>query len=78
MEREASPSDCAIIRMVDNKEEILPLDLVAIAKGERPDFYLLPDDVIDVRQTSGRFFLLELINFIGDIFHFGYQLNPRR
>lgn len=78
MEREASPSECALKRLTSGQEEIIPLDLVAIATGEKPNFFLQPDDVIDVRQTTGRFVGLELLDFFKRLFHFGYDLNPAR
>jgi len=78
MEREASPSECALKRLTRGQEEIIPLDLVAIAMGEKPNFFLQPDDVIDVRQTAWRFVGLELLDFFKRIFHFGYDLNPAR
>ncbi len=78
MEREASPSKCALKRLTAGREEIIPLDLVAIAQGEQPNFFLQPNDVIDVRQTAWRFVGLELLDFIKRIVHFGYDLNPER
>ena len=72
--REASPRHSDLKR--DN--EIIPLDLVAIAEGEMPNFYLRPDDIIDVRQTNMRFFLLEFYDFVKGVFTFRYELNPRR
>lgn len=76
MEREASPTACALKRLSGGKEEIIPLDLLAIAEGEQPNFFLHPNDVIDVRQTTWRFIGLEMLDFFKRIFHFGYDLNP--
>lgn len=72
MEREASPSHCALKRITNNKEEVISLDLVAISRGEQPNIYLLPDDIIDVRQTTTKFVALEVLNFVTRVFHIGY------
>jgi len=78
MENEASPTRCALKRITDGKEELIPLDLLAIAKGKTPNFYLQADDIIDVRQTTWKWVGLEALAFFKRIFHFGYELNPRR
>ncbi len=72
IEREASPSHCALKRISNNREEVIPLDLVAISRGEKPNLYLLPDDIIDVRQTTSKFVALEVLDFVKRVFHIGY------
>ena len=80
MADEASPRYCALKRISDGMEEVLPLDLVAIAEGKSVNFYLEPDDIIDVRQTGWKSFRLRALQFIERVFHFGYtyDLNPKR
>jgi polysaccharide export outer membrane protein len=74
--KEASPR-CTFLKRIENeREEDIPLDLVAIASGEHPNIFLQPDDVIEVRQTTGRLIALELLDFIKRVFYFGYNLNP--
>ncbi len=75
--KEASPSECALKRIEGDREVVIPLDLVAIVEGEEPNFFLMPDDIIDVRQTKLRFFALEAWDWIKRIFTFSYQLNKR-
>jgi polysaccharide biosynthesis/export protein len=78
MEQKASPRCCALKRLNNGVEEIIPLDLVEIALGRDRNFFLQPNDVIDIRQTTTRLVTLELLDFFKGIFHFGYDLNPRR
>ncbi len=78
MEQKASPRDCALKRLNNGVEEIIPLDLVEIARGKSRNFFLQPNDVIDIRQTTTRLITLEFLDFFKRIFHFGYDLNPRR
>jgi hypothetical protein len=48
---------------------------VAVAEGKSPNFYVLPDDIIHVRQTTARFVLLEFLDALKGLFGFGYSLN---
>ncbi len=75
--KEASPRHCVLKRYENDMEVNIPLDLVAIADGLGENIFLRPDDVIDVRQTSLRFWTLEIWDFLGGIPHIGYDLNPR-
>jgi|GEM_PF-1159893 len=75
--KEASPGDCVLKRLEGDKEFIVPIDLVAIVEGREPNLYLKPDDIIDVRQTQLRFFVLEAWDWFKRIFVFSYQLNPK-
>lgn len=75
--KEASPRHCTLKRIEGEIEVTIPLDLVAIVDGEEPNFYLQPDDIINVRQTTLRLIGLEAWDWIKRIFTFSYQLNPR-
>jgi polysaccharide export outer membrane protein len=45
----AWPKRCEVIRRLPNdREEIVMVDLDKIARGEQPDFYIKPDDLINV------------------------------
>jgi protein involved in polysaccharide export with SLBB domain len=45
----AWPKKCEVIRRVSrNKEEIVMVDLDKIAKGQQPDFFIKPNDLINV------------------------------
>jgi protein involved in polysaccharide export with SLBB domain len=45
----AYPKLCEVIRRIDtNREEIVMVDLDKIASGEQPDFFIKPNDVINV------------------------------
>ncbi len=45
----AYPKLCEVIRRIDgNREEIVMVDLDKIAAGEQPDFFIKPNDVINV------------------------------
>jgi len=76
MERDASPHSCALKRRTSDGEVILPLDLVAISRGKKPNFFLEPGDVIDVRQTILQKIALEALDAISSVMSVGYSLNP--
>jgi protein involved in polysaccharide export with SLBB domain len=73
-ERRASPRRCALKRYIATGEIVRPLDLVAISRGEDPNIYLQPDDVIDVRQTPLRGAGLWFFDFVRAIFNVGYSI----
>jgi len=68
--KEASIKKCALKRKTEEGEIVIPLDLRAIATGQEPNFYMQPDDIIDIRQTTARATYLELYNFITRVFGF--------
>jgi len=74
-EREASPSHCILKRRSRFGEELIPIDLVAIAKGRAPNLYLMPDDILDVRQTLAKRLWLGFVDTFRDLFNIGYSLN---
>ena len=76
-ERDASPSDCILKRRTADSELLIPVDLVAIARGEQPNMYLNANDILDVRQTATKRAWLETYDIIRSVFSvgFGYSLN---
>ena len=67
----ASPSYCVLRR--DNQEIIV--DLVDVADGDEPNYYLRPDDVIEVRCRFWRRVGLVLWQGVTSIVHVGWALN---
>ncbi|MFO7900681.1 MAG: polysaccharide biosynthesis/export family protein [Planctomycetota bacterium] len=68
---EASPSACVVRR---GPQEI-PVDIEAITDREAPDIYLQGDDILEVRQTTGRRVWLTLWEGFKSIFHIGVGWN---
>ena len=73
-EKAASPRNCALKRRALTHEEIIPLDLVSISRGEAPNLQLAPNDVIEIRQTLLRKSLLAVSETFRSIFSVGYAL----
>jgi polysaccharide export outer membrane protein len=71
IERQASARSCVLKRRTVWGEVIIPIDLVAISQGEEPNSFLMPDDVIDVRQTTSKGALLEIVDFIKGVLGLG-------
>ena len=69
---------CVLKRRTDgNKEELIPVNLASMRKGEEPNLYLEPNDIIDVRQTWLKGFGLGLSKVFGGVgVGLGYSLNP--
>jgi len=67
----ASPGACVLRRQ--NRE--IKIDLVKIADRKAPNYYLRADDVIEVRQTTGRKIVLVLWEGLKSIFHIGVSVN---
>jgi protein involved in polysaccharide export with SLBB domain len=45
----AYPKNCEVVRRIgDKREEIVLVDLDKIASGEQPDFFIKPNDLINV------------------------------
>jgi len=72
-EREASPKACMLKRQQTPQD--IPVDLVAISRGKAPNLYLMPNDVLDVRQTSLKRACLEFLDTFKALFSVGYSLN---
>jgi polysaccharide export outer membrane protein len=71
MEEEASSSKSMLKRKTVDGEIIIPLDIPAITKGEKPNPYLQADDVIVVPQTGLRRSVLYVYSTIRSVFNFG-------
>ena len=67
----ASPGYCVLRR--GNQE--FEIDLVDVAEGEEPNYYLQPDDILEARQTFLRKVSLLLWDGVRSIVHVGYRLN---
>jgi protein involved in polysaccharide export with SLBB domain len=44
----ACPQYCEVVRRIGNREEIVMVDLDKISRGEQPDFFIKPNDLINV------------------------------
>jgi polysaccharide export outer membrane protein len=78
-EREASPSYCMLKRRTAEGELLIPVDLVAIARGEHPNMYLSANDILDVRQTTAKRWWLDTMDVVKSVFSIsiGYSLNSK-
>lgn len=74
-EREASVTDCVLKRQTVEGTVFIPLDLEAISDGASPNLQLLPNDVVEVRQSPTRHAVLEFLDLFKGLFTFGYTLN---
>ncbi|MCD6303988.1 MAG: SLBB domain-containing protein, partial [Planctomycetes bacterium] len=69
----AWPENSILIRRVGNRQEqIIPLDLEAIFRGEEPDIYLKPNDVIAVGTDVRSTFFAVLRNAFRMTYGFGF------
>lgn len=69
----AWPSRADLIRRVTKDEEqIIQLDLDAIFAGNAPDFYLKPNDIVNVGTTPAAIFLAVLRNAFRFSYGFGF------
>ncbi len=68
-EIEASPEYCLLKRRDKTGiEQLLPIDLVAIAERKAPDIYVEPNDVLIVRQTMGKYIYTQFKEFVNFTF----------
>jgi len=68
----AIPKRTELVRRVsENEEEIIYVDLEKIAKGEAPDFFLQPDDLIRVGTDQGAIWMAVLRNAFRATYGFG-------
>jgi protein involved in polysaccharide export with SLBB domain len=68
----AVPRRTELVRRIDDRqEEIIYVDLGKIAKGQAPDFFLQPDDLIRVGTDQGAIFLAVLRNAFRATYGFG-------
>lgn len=71
-EKEASPEHCYLKRRTLRGEQLITLNLLTIARGEAPNLYLKPGDIIEVRQTTGKSFVLGIWDGIKSVLSFGF------
>lgn len=71
---DASPTLAQIRRRTRNGEEVIPVDLVAVAAGEASDPQVQPFDIIEVPQSTTRWVVLGVVGFVTRIVSFGYNL----
>jgi len=69
----AWPKRCEVIRRIgENKEEIVMIDLDKIAKGEQPDFFIKPLDLINVGTHATARWRAVLRNAFRATYGFGF------
>ena len=73
-ERESSPGACRLKRVTPEGEKLIPINLVDISRGKKPNMYLMADDVVDVRQTFAKKMGLEFYDLVRSIFSLGYSI----
>ncbi|NQU07630.1 MAG: polysaccharide biosynthesis/export family protein [Candidatus Abyssubacteria bacterium] len=71
---EASLRSCMLRRQTPGSESLIPLDLVAISEGQAENLYLMPNDIIEVRQTVGKRVLLDVMDGTRYMFNVGYTI----
>jgi polysaccharide export outer membrane protein len=57
-----------------DKEEVLPVDVNSIHKGEIKDVYVRENDIVIVPKSGAKAFLIELRETVRGIFGFGFSL----
>ena len=77
-ENEASPRSCILKRFTSVGELIINLDLVDIASGEKPNIYLEPNDIIEVRQTMVKYVFTGVLDSVLRVFNFSYWIGGSR
>lgn len=77
MENEASPHYCFLKRREKDGEVLLPIDLVSISDGIKPNIYLRPDDILDVRQTFWKKLENGTLDLVKNVFSVGYSVNSK-
>lgn len=69
----AWPKKCEVIRRIGrDKEEIVMVDLDKIASGEQPDFFIKPNDLINVGTHTTSVWRTVLRNAFGASYGFGF------
>lgn len=69
----AWPENVVLFRRIgENQEQIYPLNLEAIFKGEQPDFFLKPYDVVAVGTSAKAPFFAVLRNAFRMTYGFGF------
>ncbi len=71
----ANPSGTVIFRYGQgDREEILPVDVNAIHRGESKDVYLKENDIVIVPKSGVKSFLIELRDTVRGLVGFGFSL----
>jgi protein involved in polysaccharide export with SLBB domain len=69
----AWPKRCEVIRRIgENKEEIVMVDLDKISNGEQPDFFIKPNDLINVGSHATARWRAVLRNAFRATYGFGF------
>jgi hypothetical protein len=69
----AWPKKCEVIRRIgESKEEIVMVDLEKIANGTQPDFFIKPNDIINVGTHGIARYLAVLRNAFRATYGFGF------
>lgn len=69
----AWPKKCEVVRRIaENKEEIVMVDLDKIASGEQPDFFIKPNDLINVGTHYSSMWRAVLRNSFRATYGFGF------
>ena len=69
----AWPKRCEVIRRIgEKKEEIVMVDLDKISKGEQPDFFIKPNDLVNVGTDPSARWRFVLRNSFRATYGFGF------
>ncbi|MDD5134457.1 MAG: polysaccharide biosynthesis/export family protein [Phycisphaerae bacterium] len=69
----AWPKKCEVVRRIgEKKEEIVMVDLEKIAAGTQPDFFIKPNDVINVGTHGAARYMYTLRNAFRSYYGFGF------
>jgi protein involved in polysaccharide export with SLBB domain len=69
----AWPENSALVRRIgNNQEQAIPLNVEAIFRGDEPDFFLKPDDVIEVGTDVRASFYAVMRNAFRMTYGFGF------
>jgi len=73
----ADKRNCALVRREhgSSSEQVVPVDVKAIERGEAPNFYLREGDVLHVPESSSKALVSELWGVLRGIFTFTYRLD---
>ena len=74
-EDSASLQYCALKRKTEEGESLIHLDIEAIKTGEKANFYVLPHDIIDIRQTPIKKIASQFLQSIERVLSVGFRLD---
>ena len=72
---EASPEECYLRRRTEVGDETIAIDLIAIANGQKENYYLMPMDIIDIRQNPGKKMAKETLRTLTSLISIGFRAN---